>query len=274
VNVGKLLATEEREPVERWVRAHVQTVYCGSNVALCRVLGKYLCQVDTRDLSLAPYLMLDGFWEMWISQAIARHVQPGMICVDVGACFGYYTLLFAELAGPSGHVISYEPNPACAQLLRRTLALNGLTELVDVRESAVGSEQGMARLCLMPDRWGDSRLSESVPPRETGQPESLSFAVRKAPLDLDQRVDVMKIDAEGSEPDIWVGMQELLRRDNPLVLMEFAPSALKSPEALLALVTSSGYELAIVDEAGLRRPATREYLLGDGEIRTLWLQRQ
>lgn len=270
MNVTRLLATEEREPCERWVRAQAQTAYLGDQVALCRVLGTFFCEVPTEDRSLAPYLMLDGFWEMWITQAVARHVKPGMTCVDVGACFGYYTLLLADLVGPTGHVLAYEPNPACVTHIQHSLALNGFTERVTVRATAVGSAaQSSAVLRLSSDRWGDSSLVD------TGYS---GLRVRVAALDAElsdqKRVGFIKIDAEGSEPEIWMGMQATLARDNPLVFMEFAARNLKDPEALLGLIGSSGYELAIVDEAGLRRPTTRDYLLGDGEIRTLWLQRE
>lgn len=286
MNVGKLLANEEREQVERWVRSHAQTAYLGEHLMLCRVLGEFFCQVDTRDLSLSPHLMLDGFWEMWITQAVARHVRPGMVCIDVGACFGYYTLLLADLVGPTGQVQAYEPNPECARMLQRSIAMNGFEGRVALHEIALGGETRISRLQLTADRWGDSKLTDSQPPSAppvsappfAATPTLLNLPVQTQPLDSMVQgfthVDLIKIDAEGSEPDIWVGMQATLQRSNPLVLMEFAPRNLKAPEALLAMVEAGGYELALVDEQGLRRPTSREYLLGDGEIRTLWLRRE
>lgn len=74
---------------------------CGEHQLLCRLLGVFLAFVDTRDLMLGPRLVLDGFWEAWVTLAIARHVQPGSWCVDVGANHGYYTLLMAAACGPA-----------------------------------------------------------------------------------------------------------------------------------------------------------------------------
>ena len=56
------------------------------------------------DLMLGPRLILDGFWEAWVTLAIGRHIQPGFHCVDVGANYGYYSLVMAAAAGATGRV--------------------------------------------------------------------------------------------------------------------------------------------------------------------------
>mgnify|MGYP000480605237 CR=1 FL=1 len=50
---------------------------------LCRILGEYLAFVDARDHMLGPRLVLDGFWEAWVTLAFARYMQPGFHCVDL-----------------------------------------------------------------------------------------------------------------------------------------------------------------------------------------------
>src|SRR5688572_23436882 len=88
-----------------------QTAYMGDNTAIVRVLGKYIMWVDTTDIGITPHLSLNGYWESWITLAMARVLQPGWTCIDVGANHGYYTLIMADAVGPSGKVISIEPNP-------------------------------------------------------------------------------------------------------------------------------------------------------------------
>ncbi len=94
------LASADRFTLERACRAQAQPVYIGDHTALCRILGRYKFYVDTRDRGFGSNVLLDGFWEMWLTMAIARAVKPGMVAIDIGANFGYFSLLMADLVGP------------------------------------------------------------------------------------------------------------------------------------------------------------------------------
>jgi hypothetical protein len=41
--------------------------------------------VDSQDFGLSPHLMLDGYWEMWVTEALVSLVRPGMVVADIGA---------------------------------------------------------------------------------------------------------------------------------------------------------------------------------------------
>ncbi len=118
-----LKADATREQLEEWCRGQTRVMPAG-DVNLCRVLGKYLMYVIPQDLTLTPHLALDGIWESWVTMAIARHLKPGMRCMDVGACYGYYSLLMADVVGPSGYVEAWEP--IYEELVGINAALNGL----------------------------------------------------------------------------------------------------------------------------------------------------
>lgn len=83
------------------------------------------CSSIRCDVGFAPHIIMDGFWEYWITQFIAARMKDGAVVLDVGANFGYYTLLMSDLIGPSGKCIAFEPNPGVAAKLRKTIAING-----------------------------------------------------------------------------------------------------------------------------------------------------
>src|SRR4051794_11098887 len=64
--------------------------------------------------------------------AVARYlegrVRSGAACLNVGANLGVYALQFAHWSAPDGRVYAFEPNPQTASVLRRLVALNGLTD--------------------------------------------------------------------------------------------------------------------------------------------------
>lgn len=98
-----------------------------------------------------------GSYEAAKQKRIFEVVRPGMVCWDVGAHVGFYTLLLAELVGPDGRVFAFEPLPGNLELLRRHVEMNGYRN-VRVVPAALGDfdgegefEEGRAA------RWGGLR---------------------------------------------------------------------------------------------------------------------
>src|SRR5262245_27706135 len=89
---------------EAVIRGLCANAYLGDHISLCRVLGRYSMYVDTRDIGFSSHMLLSGFWEMWVTEAIVARVKPGMRVVDCGANLGYFSLIMADLAGPAGHL--------------------------------------------------------------------------------------------------------------------------------------------------------------------------
>src|SRR5690606_29173531 len=100
------------------------------------VWGGYLVLPAT-DRSLLPPLVAQGFFEPELTNFVIKHVRPGQTVVDAGANVGYVSLLLARKVGKTGHVIAYEPNPNLVPWIRENMALNYVSEIVDVRPKAV-----------------------------------------------------------------------------------------------------------------------------------------
>ena len=116
--------TVSMQEVELRSMQHVNGTYLGSHLMLCKILTRYKLFVDARDIGVAANILMDGFWESWITKFIVNTVQPGSICIDAGANFGYYSLVMAELAGHNGRVIAVEPNSYLCRLMSHTNKVN------------------------------------------------------------------------------------------------------------------------------------------------------
>lgn len=134
---------ESRQFLEEFSRSRAGGVAYDGRRVLCRLLGDFPAFVSTGDLGLGSRLVLDGFGEAWVTLALARYVQPGMWCVDVGANYGYYTLLMAAAAGREGRVLACEPHPLLAeQFLPANLTINALESRVDICPLAISDRDG------------------------------------------------------------------------------------------------------------------------------------
>ncbi len=246
---GTLLTQKElrnapsRRALEAAVRSRCQAMPLDAHTALCRVLGRYKMLVDTRDLGLAPHLMLDGYWEMWCTQFMLRRIRPGQVAWDVGANLGYYALLMADLVGRDGHVLALEPNPRLAKLCGQTLALNGHWHNAEVRRIAAAAESGAT--LRFRTTFSDPKNGRLLAPDDAeasgSDDDTLEIAVPTMRLDDlgDGPVDFLKIDVEGAEEMVWAGMQRLLDRSPDItVLMEFNAGRCRAAEATLAEIAA------------------------------------
>lgn len=229
------------------------------------ILGRYKFYVDTRDSGFGANVLLDGYWEIWLTQFLARTVKPGMRVIDVGANFGYYTLLLADLVGPGGEVCAVEPNPQVAPFLTQSVELNGFsahTRIVVAAAAAI--DGGQARLfaphgepknaAILADGMQMATDSGSFHTVLTRTIDSLATELGG--------LDVIKIDAEGAEEGIFEGMAEAIRQYRPAIVLEFNAARYRDPRDFLGRMKRAYGALRYIDNAG--KPKT----VSEGEVLT------
>lgn len=248
----------DRPTLEEESRRRCQTAALGADRFVCRVLGRYLMYADPRDVDITPHLALNGFWEAWITLALARELRPGGHCIDVGANGGYYTLLMADGVGDEGRVLALEPAPAARRLLTWNVGLNGFAHRVRVSEAAAtDGAAAEARLCITPDNPGRATLYATD--QDAGERITVPAATIDSLVADWPRVDVVKIDTEGAEPSVWGGMRETLRRHRDIVVfLEFTPARYPAPFAFLADVAAMDFAVRQLDGSGLPAELTRD----------------
>lgn len=227
------LARLDRGSLERQCRALARSCYVGDRAALCRFLGRYKMYVSTMDVGFGSHLLMDGIWEIWLTQFLARRVKPGMRIVDAGANHGYYTILLADIVGPTGYVTAFEPNPPIAGLLRRTVAASGYASWITVQEKALTDTDGADLLFLASE--DEPKNACVVDDSYIGRPSTLSLRGHRLDTLLaeEARVDFIKIDVEGAEEDLLKGAGGILKRDRPALVLEFNCLRYKAPDTLL-----------------------------------------
>ena len=260
------LRTLGRYHLENRCRALANPVYLGDQTALCRILGFYKLYVDTADTGFASHVLLEGYWEMWLTMFFIHHLQPGMTVIDVGANYGYYSVLFGALVEATGHVYAVEPNPTVARRLRRSIDLNGFMSRTTIVEAAAGPAETAEVILYAPH--GEPKNGRIV-----GSPDEIpveSGSIYKIPqVRLDKaaagatRIDFVKIDAEGAEEGIIAGMQNILTRDRPGLILEFNAARCRDPGGFISLLQAIYSRLRYIDYRGGSVAVTASQLLNE-----------
>jgi len=160
-----------------------------------------------------------GVWEKNTTQLILDYVKPNMKVMDIGANFGYYTLLMARAVQPNGIVYAFEPVEKFRNELKWHVEANDLQKNVIILPFGLSDKKEQIEISI-----SDSSASIHPDPNEL-------FTCNKITVhDLDSvikefnidQIDFIKIDIDGHEPLFLKGAYQSLQRFHPPMSMEFA----------------------------------------------------
>jgi acetyltransferase-like isoleucine patch superfamily enzyme len=160
------------------------------------------------------YVADDGDADAGVDRELLRaSLRPGMTVVDVGAGVGYATLVSGGEVGSDGTVIAIEHRRDRAWLLRAN---------------------------VMRHRCSQGANVAIVTPSDAATLDEIA--------ELPARVDLLRVDAAGSEHVVIGGARNLIERCRPVILTAFRPGeAGTDPRAVLTGYRALGY---VVESAG------------------------
>jgi FkbM family methyltransferase len=250
-----MLSTARKIAIARGLGAVVRSLRAiagrrGSE-ARCRRRGLQWSLDLNEGVQLALYL---GVYERPTMRALERLVRRGATVIDIGANVGAHALTLAQAVGPAGIVVAVEPTDAAFARLERNRGLNPqiAERLRPVQAALVGpGETAPGEFYASWDLVGDGERHEvhRGTKRSAGRARALTLDALVAELDL-SRVDLLKIDVDGSELPVLRGATSVLARHRPAIVMEVCPHLLAERGAsvadVLAALEPYGYQL--VDE--------------------------
>jgi FkbM family methyltransferase len=147
---------------------------------------------------------------------IVKHFSPKMgdIVIDVGAAFGFYTILASKRVGQQGKVVAIEPQPDNFEMLNRNIRLNKLANTTTLNY-AVSSKKTTLKLystySVIKERAGQN-LQSYIEVRS----DTLDNLLRRVGID---RVNWIKIDVEGAEYEVLSGAKEILSANKHIYIL-------------------------------------------------------
>jgi FkbM family methyltransferase len=169
-------------------------------------------------------------------------LEEGAVVVDVGAHIGAFSVPMARLAS-GARVFAYEPDPSSRALLEENLRLNGLANVFP-RPEALSAAPGRAPLFraranpVLSNLLGPVDVDQALDVPVLGLPDVLA----RESLD---RIDLLKIDAPGSEYDILFPHPELVRTRVESLIVEAHSTERGTPAKLGDFLRRLGYAVRL-----------------------------
>ena len=159
---------------------------------------------------------------------LERVLRPGDLFVDVGAHWGFFSLQAATHPAGGIEVVAFEPDLINATMLTENVGRNKLSNLVTVIGAACGNKNELAPLVLN-TTMGHSIRGIGLAPAARALSKwvpvvTLDGALANMGKEAPRRL-ILKIDAEGFEPNVIVGAQALLAAGRvALIIWERGPA--------------------------------------------------
>ncbi len=130
---------------------------------------------------------------------IKNFTNASTLFLDIGANFGYYSIFVAEFG--ARRCISFEPQPILINRIKENRAINDLTHKIDIAPFALGDFEGKVKLQISKSELGSSAIGRNIETNELIEVEQKTLEVALHEF-KENKVDIIKIDVEGSEDKI------------------------------------------------------------------------
>lgn len=165
--------------------------------------------INPKDSAVSRFIIQKGGYEVGTTRLFKAILAKDMIFFDIGAHWGYYSLIAASLGAK---VFAFEPHPFNYELLVKSVSVNGFNDRIIPIRKAVSDKTGRARLyCQVHD------ISHSlIPLKEARELEVETVSLDDFCKQHNVLPDVVKMDVEGAEILALRGMRRVIEKRTSL----------------------------------------------------------
>lgn len=167
------------------------------------------------------YNLIDRFYKELLE---IEKRNSNFVAIDIGAQVGAFTLLAKKF--PQSKWYAYEPFIKSYNYLQKNIDLNNITNIT-VSNLAISNCKKKSSLKIPGRCWGCPTMGDNPPHFKKWVSQDVLCDSLDSLYHDDQKIDVVKIDAEGAEVDILEGMKNIINKHKPTILLEVAVGCLK-----------------------------------------------
>lgn len=213
--------------------------YWLGDVTVNSPIGRFICRSRTIDFDIVNP-NYEAAEVAAFQRRLTRDATTPVVCFDVGAHIGKFSILAARTLGDRGRVYSFEPEPSNYASLLRNIRLNELSN-VTAFNVACGGRDSAGSLSRSVTNIGAHTLvaregAEQIPV----QVRSLDSVAREENI---PRVDVIKLDVEYLEAEVLAGARTVLE-SSPDVAVFFEETDSSGNAGSVRFLRGIGFEVS------------------------------
>jgi len=201
-------------------------------------------------------------YEKDIHKLMCEEIKLGDTFVDIGSNIGIYANFIPQIVGNQGKVIAFEPIQRLYEQNLKSIQRNNYTN-VHLYNYACSDRTGESKIFLTPFSIGSSTLHPSELQRKRYAISDSNFEVIKTIIGdemllKEPTIDFIKIDVEGHEYEVLLGIHQTLQKFKPKIVLEFSP--LFTPETTEKIIEllEPLYTHTFIIEDKIRIPNTKK----------------
>jgi FkbM family methyltransferase len=234
-----------RKLEKRYVKKDVKSMQIMSSDAVLEMTdgAKFFWKHDDRNSLLG--LAALGEWEKSDTDFLRMIVRSGNTVFDIGANYGFHTILFANTVGEKGMVHSFEPLNSGFDELTKNVKVNNVLKNVKLNKLGLGNKPETVTIYTYNELGSGA---SSLHKRWIGQPVEQKCKIITLDSYVEQhkikKVDFIKCDIEGGEYLVLEGGMKTLKKFKPKLMLEIT-SAIEGfghkREEIFRLLNTLGY---------------------------------
>jgi len=180
------------------------------------------------DIAVGRQVLLKNY-EPHVSQIFKKVLKHGMSVLDIGANIGYFSMLSASIVGEKGLVTSVEPNMKNVLLIELNKRSNNFHNIQIVQAAANNKND----ILVLKNEYSNGTCS-SLPNSNSDLFDLETVGSLRLDDIVKSKIDLIKIDVEGSELLALLGSINIIKQYLPNVIMEFSPNRIKDENGNIA----------------------------------------
>lgn len=199
--------------------------------------------------------------EIRLAKYLINALRPGDTFLDIGAHFGYYTLLASHLVEESGRVFSIEASKEAFKVLKNNTDKKENTKIYNWAAARTDGNISFYEFPVLYSEYNSIDIEQYAKESWVKKNKARKNNVTSKSLmtifnELSINPNFIKIDVEGAELDIVLGGAEVLNSQSPIIAMEFLlkESNKNKYEEAFDTFVKLGYQSHIIDIDGNIQP--------------------